>query len=360
MADLLTVSLSGVQAFIQCEFLYYARYILGIKRREHEVPLERGTILHDYLETYYTALAAKETAAIAHERGLVVIEATRKACNGYAELSRLGGAEDVAATFIALPDVAARLASRYYLTHGANDAMQYEVLIVEQWVDTLMVPHIRSLGKIDMATRDRHTGRVSIWEHKSTKDVPSDKVRLRDLQTLLYANQIRVEQDSHTPVIDSIVWNYLRTKEPTIPEVVKGGRLTTRKDLDSTWEVYAASLEALGEDPADPAYDAVYERLKYREHTTFFPRQEKIIVMDDNLVLRDYVAVAQTIRQRRHDWAAGISEPARTGLIGSNQRCDFCEMNAYCMAELTGGDASVLLKLKYTQKARTNGMSSRH
>jgi len=260
--------------------------------------------------------------------------------NSYVNTLHLTGNDELAKQMQDLPALAGRLTNRYFEVRGRTDAERYEVLLVEEWLKLQVYRDILSTGVADLLTRDRETGRLSLWEHKSTQNVPENAVRLRDFQTMLYATKLKWLKDYQ---VDSITWNYIRTKEPSIPDVLKSGELTKRKDLDTTWEQYVATARVNNIDPFVAIYYEVKERLEGREETVFFPRYEVEIVVSEAALMNDYIEEAKRIKQARADWQKGVSKPIKTIM----RDCDYCEYFKICQAALTGGDEEDVIRMKF-------------
>ena len=336
MTDL-TVSLSAVQAFRRCQQQYFYRYVERLRRKDKAPAPELGIILHDYLACYYKWLQADMPAIEAHQTGLLKISLDYlPEIKRFARIAHQAGQPELAAELLEIPKVASRIAERYYLARGQFDAEQYDFLYVEHELRLTVAKGIVSNGRLDLVTRDKDKGLVYLWEHKSTGNVPDTTYRLRDLQTLLYAEKLAGDVE-----IDAVLWNYMRTKEPTVPEELKAGRLTNRANLDSTWEVYAAEISRLGLDVTE--YENQRERLVGRELTVFFPRYEQVIVAQADVLLRDYINSAKEIRRYRRAWEERRVEPVRNVSL----ECNWCEYSQLCTAAILGGDDSDVRQMRY-------------
>jgi hypothetical protein len=326
------ISLSAVQSFRTCQQQYAYRYVERLSRRDRISYLEFGSIIHTYLEIYYQHLKDGETAQDAHEFSKVSTSSLygpnlKRTAHNYFNLGDIAHAKE----FSGMMAKAGRIADRYFLTRGESDAEEYEILYVEEPLEVELRRGYVSRGKVDMITRHNDNGRIHLWEHKSSgRDVPSTAYRLRDLQTLLYADKIRelglLDED-----IDEVMWNYIYTKEPTVPEQLKSGGLTTRTNLDSTWEVYAAELKRLKLNAAD--YAAQRERLQGREASHYFQRHPQVMLADAEILIGDYLRSARDIKRLSPLWQARKRRPVRTLSIS----CDFCEYAQLCNAKILSG-----------------------
>lgn len=336
----MNISYSAVQAWRQCQQLYDYSYVQQLRPKAEEAAPTLGRALHRYLELYYGYLQAREPVAEAHRAAYETMqheyarEATAMGNAAYA-----AGLTGLAEELFGVTDRAVATAERYYHTRGKADATDWQVLHVERWLTTPLDKGIDTPTRLDLITADQR-GRVWLWEHKTLKEVPPQTRRMKDLQTTLYA--ALAEQELGIK-IEGVVWNYLRTKLPTVPEELKSGLLTKRKDLDTTWGTYLREIERLGQAPE--MYDDVRQRLDGREETAFFVRIEQPLYQSERVLLRDFVATARTIKAVYESGAAFV--PVRT----IDRHCDWCSMNKLCEAVITGGDDADLIERLYTHRS---------
>lgn len=340
-ADVLNVSLSAINSYRQCQQQYAYRYFERLRRKDRAKQLELGSMLHKYLELYYGQYVGVKKRAPkplkAHQFAQTAASAEfAPSIKATVRLLVNLGNRELAAEFNNMLALAGRITDRYFATRGESDVDEYEILLVEEWLNLDLLragkglPATRSNGKLDMLTRHRDNGRINLWENKSGAEIPESQMRLRDLQTSLY-NEKLFATGKIAERVDAVIWNYLRTKEPTIPQQLKNGSLTTRADLDSTWEAYAAELTRLKLDFAQ--YEEQRTRLQGREESAFFPRFEQVILADPDVLLTDYVQTARDIRRSRAAWRAKKRRPVRT----LSQSCNWCEYHDLCNAALLAG-----------------------
>lgn len=330
--DVLNVSLSAIQNYRQCQQKYYYGSVERLRRKDKAIPLLLGTLIHDYLEQYYQAIkrSAKRPRSKHVSAQMFVSTKHGPSLKRMAARARTAGANDLAHEYSGMLSLAGHITDRYFETRGESDAEEYEILLVEEWLNLPLLKGVMSNGKLDMVTRHRRTKRVHLWEHKTSSNIPSNDYRLRDLQTTLYNHKL-TELGLIKQPIDAVLWNYFYTKEPTVPEVLKSGGLTTRANLDSTWEVFAGEINRLRLDAND--YQEQRQRLEGREETHYFPRYEQILLADPDILLGDYLQTVREIRRSRRAWQEGTRKPVRNLSLG----CDWCEFARLCNAALLSG-----------------------
>lgn len=347
----LLVSLSAYQTWQRCETQYYYRYVRKLRPILPEIAPERGIMLHGYLEAYYRSLREGLDRDKAHERGQYAIMEYTDKLKVAAATAFYGGNEELAQEYQSLLGRVVDIAERYFNVRGKTDADQFEILAVEETIDLALAGGITSRSVIDLVARERDRGLVWLWEHKSVKAVPDSKLRIRDLQTLLYATVFERTRGIH---IDGIMWNYLRTKDPDVPHQNKSkgkaerARFSVAQSVDTTRDIWERTLRSVGEDPDDPYYATIAKRLEHADTTIWFPRYEHVIVADPGLLLNDYAIEATRIRYARWAWEQGVATPVRS----IRRDCDFCPFYRVCEAVITGGDEEDAIRMKFTVSTR--------
>lgn len=303
-----------------------------------------GRILHGYLEAFHKM----QTHGVKSTRALT--SALKKMHTKYAEeLEGLAFAAyaadepELGRDFNEMLAKAERIARRYHATRGAEDYDNYKFLQIELKVTYPLTDTISTPAVIDLVTQDDNG--IWLWEHKTGKEIPDSERRLKDLQTMVY---VAILEEHLGYEIVGIVWNYLRTKEPVLPNVLKGGagagRVTIRKDIDTTWEVYRAAIVENGEDPDDEYYAEVRDRLQDREERVFFPRHRLPVLQSEEVLLRDFVVSAEEIETARALKEGYI--PIRNVGYG----CTWCPFEKVCRAAILGGDQDDVIARLFKRK----------
>jgi hypothetical protein len=303
-----------------------------------------GNVLHAYIEHYWWGIREGKPTDDAHLSSKILTSTKyMPELKVQAEQAFQLGSPDLAAEIEETLPRAGRIIDRYYNIRGKDDGERYEPLLIEQDLKVIIYPGILSNGKVDCVTRDRADGIVHLWENKSTRTIPTDEFRFRDVQTVLYDQKLKAANFQYS--IDHIMWNYLRTREPEVPEVVYKGTkregLSRAKTLDTTWEVFAAAIAANKYDPR--AYSDMHALLEFKEETAYFPRYDIPIVVDKEFLMSQYIATSERMRQKKDEWLGGFSTP----IMHLQWSCDRCDMYRLCQAKLVGGDQDDLIKMFY-------------
>lgn len=311
--ELFYTSQSKIKAWRSCKRKYYYQHVLHLVPRSPPNPLVRGTIIHSMLEEF---IAGKDAW-----------KAWGEAQKTYGKLFKQQREE-----YGDIPGDIEALMSSYFKWYARDPLTYYEVdgNYSEHFFQVPLTPGIIMQGTIDSAA---HTRDKRFWmvEHKSHREIPRGDIKYSDIQSAIYT---WIMPQVGLPKPDGVMWNYIRMKRPTVPEVLKSGEMS-RRDIDTTWDVYEAALKAAKLDPKD--YADMKSKLANKE-AEFFVRQalpiNKTIV---ETILEEATTTAREIKRK-----AGVD---KTRTI--DRQCTYCQYYLLCQAELRGLDHKAILKHQF-------------
>jgi len=222
--------------------------------------------------------------------------------------------------------------------HDGTPAVEFVIEVpLKQWGITIPFK-----GQIDLLVEDNELGGLWIWDHKWVKNVPDDDERMMSPQALMYAWALRrLGYD-----IRGFLFNYGRTKAPTIPRMLKNGTLSLAKNIDTDHATYLESIKDLHQkrwkEYATTVYAEKLESLKDREVLWF--RRERISLEKPRVkqALGEFIATIHDIEDRR----TGVFVP-RTYQFSCGWRKGGCEYHGLCVSEFNGLDIQPLIKKNY-------------
>jgi hypothetical protein len=318
---------SMLKAFGRCPNQARYKYSERLKKRlatERDKPLKRGTWMHSLLEEHYAGRDWK----VKH----------RELSAKFAELF-----DEEKDALGDLPTECAQLMRAYLWHYGANKAdpmhgweiFDTEVTLECPWPDGRGIYRCR----VDFLARDEFG--MIIGDHKNMKSTPGTTQRLLDHASALY---IWCARENNIPV-RAFLWNYLRTKAPTVPQLAYAGTGKERLSnaaIDTEYVTYYLGIKALDrlDDPV------AIEKLKYLkgvrwkqgeiQSSTFFRRET--LEKDDAMIAR-VVAAAMKTRDRMHDYDYTATDEIERV---TERSCDWCDFRDLCSTELYGGNAQFL------------------
>lgn len=305
-------SLTKLNTVSRCLRKAYFAYERNLTRAVKPIAPTRGILGHDCLSNLYSG---KDWQAPIQQVSIDLSKVFEEEREDYANL----------------PGDMFRIMRGYLLTYKGDKNWKIHAVEQDFCVPT---PGGNELeGRIDLIFEDD----IGLWvmDHKFVSQIPDDSVRFMDAQTALYDYAAR--QLGYKPV--GVVFNYIRTKAPTVPKLLKNGTMSRAK-IDTDAATYMQALRENGLDPGDYA-----EFLGTLSSRSFYSRF--MLPQPGNLVdstLEDF-----------DNWMA-VYESARKSCrfpraVSKNCSWD-CEFYRICQAELTGADPSYLIETYYTERRK--------
>lgn len=314
-----SVSFSRAKLWRRCHKAHDYRYNQRLQRKRRAVPLVRGTILGEMLDARaFTAmgLKKKDPYKILAKYNKIHAKLFMEEREKYGDL----------------PNDMRRLFEGYERKY-ANEGLTY--LGVEDFVALDLVKDIRFIGYIDKRVKDEQ-GRAFLMDHKSHKYIPDEDQRFADLQKTFYVwawNEI-----NSTQKVTGFMWDYIRTKAPTIPEQLKSGELTQRANIDTDYWTYLGEIKRLKLDPIP--YKDTLARLKKQADKIYIrvpmPNPPKALITN---VLADLKQTAVEIHTSKN------KDRNMTPMCPST-----CEFFQICRAEVSGLDHDFVRKTEYEER----------
>ncbi len=293
---------SALKTFQRCAKRWSYRYIDRIEPKEKSLAMQRGSELHDMFETHYKGEP--------HD--------PKHAGENYDILRR-------------------------YILKWAKEDKNWTILHVEEEFE-FTIDHYTVVFKPDLIIEIN--GEVWIVDHKTTANIPDewDPYNMTDFQHLLYVGGLRELGYN----VKGFLFNYIRSKAPTIPKPIKdGSRIADVRRVDTDFHTLKGVAEELGmEDQED-----VKARLSIIQNTAdkFFQRHWLIVpdtaveqALDDTSMVLTDMDIAED---------GGLYPRHVVGAYAGTQSCNRCEYQTICHAELMGMNTDVVL-LDYIERPR--------
>lgn len=312
------ISYSRLKAWRRCHRLHYYKFVQEIQPKKISMPLFKGNVAHDCLE--------------AHLRGKDWRKIMKKFEKQFNKLFREEREQ--------LGDVIGNMTRvmEGYLKLYAGEKLK--TLAVEERIDFPLFPKTRPevifSYQCDRVVRD-DKGREWVFERKTPKTIPDESIRMSDFQTVLY----KWARDKIKPTA-GIIWDYVRSKAPTIPQELVRGGLSVAKNIDTTYEVYMGEIKRLKLKPKD--YAERLESLRGAE-TKFYRRV--YMTVDPGVTKQIVDEMKETVKEILRNPESKVRTLAR--------ECNWCDMNKICQAELRGLDTDFILNTEY-EKSTYEGL----
>jgi hypothetical protein len=315
---------SMLKSFLSCPKSAQYKYAERLKSRRltaREQPLQRGTWVHELLQAHYEGKSWQQRHAELTDKFNSLMDEEKEA---------LGD----------LPSEAARLMRSYLWHYGANkddpkhgwNVLGAEMTFDAVWPDSEDGNDIYRC-RVDLLVEDEYG--LLIVDHKTHKTIPSGTFRLLDAASPLYVWAARESGYD----VRGFLWNYIRVKAPTTPELVYVGKPSQRlstKAIDTDWPTYARAIKQYELDHTAEPYRTRLRQLKAQRWMPGMPQaspffRRDVLEKDDDMIAR-VVATAMKTRDRMHADYTDFDTVERV----SGRHCDWCSYRPLCETELLG------------------------
>lgn len=311
----------------RCPRKYKFRYVEKLKSKKEAIQLKKGSWLHELLMIHYDGQDWRERQK----------ELTQKFNNLlFEEREEYGN----------LPHETARIMTAY-LAHYKEEDKHYRVIDTE--LDEMIdLPNgVRFNFIIDLVIEEIHDGSIWLWDHKNVTSLMDEDFMLLDAQLAKYAWSAKQIGFSK---VRGVLFNELCTKAPTVPEQLKNGELTQRKNLQCDVYTYYREIKRLGLNPRDYGKMILYLRQQSDRwfRRTRMPRDRHMT----EVTMRELLDTAVEIRAAEAD-----NRFPRT----QDKSCKYtCEFLHPCIGELQGGHIEDILELQFIKSTRERDLEDTH
>jgi len=312
---IVVVSYSRIKRWRFCKQAHYYQYVEGIEPRRKPKALKLGSIIHKMDEVKVQGGDWRD----------VLKEVKKEYDKMFVEEKEFYGD---------LPSEVERIMEGYEHAYPNDEKFKYS-LVEETLGPVPLTEHTVLKLKPDKIVEDEEGLRL-LGETKTGKRIPSEDFRMWDLQTILYvwgARQVGYE-------VDGILWNYIRTKPPALPQILKNGTLSKKQSIDTDYRTYLKAIKEIGGDPAD--YKEFLEGL--RENTSRFFRRIRVPVAEKTIepIVEDAKKTSLEIYYLQN-------YPVRELSAFTCPRCFYKNL---CYAEMGGLDSGFVRESEFKKRER--------
>jgi hypothetical protein len=317
-SSVVQVSQTRVKTWRACQRQHYNRYTLKLQRKVKRRPLQFGTIIHQMLEAFHSGLDPFKVLKDVEKKNRRLFAAEREL---YGDI-----VIDARTIFSEYLEWYKGEKTHYIKYQGRQAEHELEVEIADGIIFVLKVD-----GFIRRADKLRF-----ILENKTFSRMPNEDERWRDLQSSVYlwaCDQLGLRR------FNGICWNYIKSKPPTRPKLLKSGELSITH-IDTLPSVVRDTIKEHGLKEKD--YKVLLQRAKENIPTYFrrvyTPVNERVRDALFNEFVESSIEIAQDAEK---------PEKKRKRVMCIGRHCSWCDFEPLCRAELTGGDISYIRRKEY-------------
>ena len=326
MSNLFKVSQSKVKLWRRCRYAYHLKYVEKLRRKRKSRPLVFGTLVHQMIEADANGHDPFDVLRSLDPKQLKLFASEKQA---YGEL---------------LQDVSDIMEE--YFNHWENSGLTYirkAGKAAEHSFEIEIVPGILWNGKIDAIARSENRLRWLV-EHKTFNRKPSDDDRWRNLQSVSY---FRAMDILGWKPVDGTLWDYIWSKPPRRPALLKDGTLS-KKNIETLPVAVAAAIKEYG---LDPKKYREYKRSTAANRKLWFQRIYTPVKPEvSKLVFDDFVSSAKEMRDMHGKACEKNIE----------RHCTWCDFEPLCRAQLQGNDFDYIKEREYEISTRPEQEGDAH
>lgn len=303
------ISYSKLKDWKMCRQLYYYRHVEGLRPRRKSNALYMGSMLHDMLKVFNLGGKWKS-----------ILEAYKLEFNKLfvEEQEELG---DIIGN-------AERIMKGYIERWGEKLPF---ISIEEKIKGIKFIKGTNLTIKTDGVIEDNGHWLI---EHKSTKKFSSDQISLFNPQGILYLwglRQLGIK-------IKGILWDYIRTRPPTIPRILKDGTVSRKASIDTDYDTYYKTIVASGNELEE--YRDMLNML--RNKGEIFYKRTVLVIPEPTikLVITDLKQTAMEISRLQNYPTRNISTIT----------CRGCQFRKLCEATLNNIDVEFIKKKNFKRR----------
>lgn len=312
MTELYKVSQSKVSCWRTCRRRFWYRYVEKLKKKTKARPLKFGDIMHQMIEV--------------DARGQDPFRRLNKIAKDQRKM--FAAEKELYGDIIEDLDYIMTAYFAYYEDEPI-EWIKHNGEVSEHEFEIEIADGILAKGKIDgfAIYKKMH----SLVEHKGHARFPKMEHRWRNVQSAVY---VRFVDMLGWFQLDGVLWNYVKNKSPTKPQLLKSGELSTRK-IDSLPDVVVDIIKANKLNPADYQEFIATQQEKLPEWFTrvYTPVRKRVV----DQIFKDFVQTSQEM--------ADISHKRKERNIGLH--CTSCEFEGICAASLSGKDEDYVIEKEF-------------
>lgn len=307
------VSQSKVKTWRQCHRAYHLKYVENLRRVRKSRPLQFGTLVHEMIDSHANGKDWMGQLEAINLENYQLFQAEREMYGDIVNDVRIIMQEYFAFW--------GEKSLTYIKYHGRYSEHEFELPISDS---------ILFKGKVDAIVKTPNKLRW-IGEHKTFTRMPNEDERWRNLQSAVY---LKALQELEWPEVEGLCWDYIRSKPPASPQLLKSGKMSERA-LDT---LPTKLLEVLAEHELKAKdFSLMIEAAKHNRTTyfvrTFSPVKEDVVEQ----VFTDFVETSQEMMDLH-----GKSKAKNIG-----RHCSWCDFEAICRGEMTRSDIDFIKEREY-------------
>lgn len=324
------ISLSLINSFQKCKYLWFLAYERAIKPARRPTPVALGGLVHIGLAA---ALAHRDFAAAIH--AVAVVNETMVPKDTPGEMFIVDAAVDTDKLVADAVDITARAMSYLYASGSWETVEINGIPLIEVKLGVPLNNTETFVGVVDWVAREKNTNTIWLFDHKTRTHLQPDELEDYNVQMAVY-QRLLWSFDIHPA--GSIAFQ-IRSSVPSVPKRNKDGSMS-RADIATDWETYHQALLDAGLDPLE--YTDMLDKLASKEFFRLSKsyRSDALVEAIWQSSVLDVLDEVKRVRTKYRNAKNGSLPSRNMHLVN----CKLCASREFCQAELRGMDADYLVQ----------------
>lgn len=217
----------------------------------------------------------------------------------------------------------------YWDEEGAVEYVKHQGKYAEHKFEVEIEKGLTVTGIMDVIVK--YKSLVWLGEHKSFTREPKEDHRWRNLQSSIY---LRIAEIMGWPNMDGVMWNYVRSKPPTAPKLLKSKQMSERQ-TDTLPSKVVHTLRELNLPVRENK--RLIDQARQNRSRYFIRHFSPASRITTDIIYGDFVATAREIAEDRN----------KSTLRTIGLHCDNCDFEPICRAVLQGLDVDFVKEREY-------------
>lgn len=310
----INISQSKVKSYRQCKRQYHYKFVEMLRKKKIKRPFTFGRIVHEMIEAY---AEGDDPYSVIDNLELTKGDYFRREIEMYGNI---------------LDDVRL-IMGEYFEMWGDNLVyVRKNKRSSEHEFRIELMKGLWFTGRIDAVGKAK--GLRWVVEHKSFSRMPNDDDRWRSVQAAVYFRALQIMGWAEP---DGILWDYISSKPPGMPELLKSGKMSVKKTVTLPSIVRGFIKDHKLKESDYKEFLATVDARRSDFFLRWYTPVKRPVV---NMVWDDFLETAIEIAENHGE------KKARN--IG--QHCGWCDYEAPCRAEMQGSDVDFIISREYVRE----------
>jgi hypothetical protein len=339
MAKLYSVGQSKVKTYRSCRQQYHFKYEEGLQRKRTKRPFVFGRIVHRMIEAKAQGEDPMQILKEIEIDNLPIFTAEKEM---YGEI--ITDIAVIMTDYFEFWEKVRPDGLRFIPVEDENDELRFAEHEFDVPLSALVRKRDRTRtegivfkGQVDGLGKTPNKLRWLV-EHKSFDKMPGDDERWRNLQSVVYIRAVL--HLGWMKQIDGVAWNYIMSKAPTIPQLLKDGTRLSKQAIITLPSVVRSVLKVHKLDPKLEHHKILLQRAEEARREYFQRIYAPVNQTTADNIFDGFVETAIEMREN-----AGKKKDKNIG-----RHCSWCDYEPLCRTELTGGDVEFVRKGEFVEE----------